>query len=731
MHLILLCIPLLLFIPQAFATASDGFYPFGGFILSVSQETSGSATNRARLRIHAAAEPGHALWETAPTQPFLTAEVGIAKVSTRFGSYGVSIKKSATCTTPIIEAITSSGNSLLVEGIFASCPKKRKLTFSVTFSERAAHTVAVAIATSDKTYNQLTLSLQSEPNEHYFGFGEQFTYADMKGRRLPILVQEQGIGRGAQPISRLIGLAGASGDWSTSYAPVPHYITNKRRSLALENSEYAVFDMKDPQTTQIEVSAPDIRALIFHGTTPLDLIEAYTSYAGRMPPLPDWFAGGATIAVQGGTAAVREKVARCEAAGVPLSAVWIQDWVGKRRTLAGSQLWWNWDLDREHYPDWEKMTTDLKQKGIRVLSYVNPFLIEVPKSKRVSRNLQKEAAEQGFLVENQQGDPLVIMLTFPTYILDLTNEAARSWMAGVFASQILSTGVSGWMSDYGEAFPFSAKPSSGESPWSYHNRYPEDWAAINRMTGAIVAAERGDEYLFFSRSGYTRAPRHARLFWLGDQLASWDEHDGIKTAVTGLISSGISGFSLNHSDIGGYNNFGIGRLSYRRTKELFLRWAELSAFTPAFRTHEGLNPAGNHQFDSDSETLAAFARLTKIYRALLPYRRALMDDASQLGHPLVRHPVLHYPDDPQTYGIRHQFMLGSEFYVAPVLDERKTSIRFYLPKGKWVHLWSHQPISGGQAVEIQAPLGYPAILYKRGSKVGEALRERLAAEKLL
>ena len=73
---------------------------------------------------------------------------------------------------------------------------------------------------------------------------------------------------------------------------------------------------------------------------------------------------------------------------------------------------------------------------------------------------------------------------------------------------------------------------------------------INRE--AIDESGRGDEMVFFARAGFTRSPGLATLFWLGDQLMSWDAYDGIKTAVVGLLSAGVSGFSLMHSDVGGY-----------------------------------------------------------------------------------------------------------------------------------------------------------------------------------
>ena len=54
------------------------------------------------------------------------------------------------------------------------------------------------------------------------------------------------------------------------------------------------------------------------------------------------------------------------------------------------------------------------------------------------------------------------------------------------------------------------------------------------------------------RSGATFSAANTRLFWLGDQTVTWDEHDGLTTVIIGLLSSGLSGYSLQHSDIGGY-----------------------------------------------------------------------------------------------------------------------------------------------------------------------------------
>ena len=54
--------------------------------------------------------------------------------------------------------------------------------------------------------NRVLLTYMSHPDERFFGFGEQFSCFDMKGKRVPIMVQEQGLGRGDQPITAAANL---------------------------------------------------------------------------------------------------------------------------------------------------------------------------------------------------------------------------------------------------------------------------------------------------------------------------------------------------------------------------------------------------------------------------------------------------------------------------------------------------------------------------------------------
>jgi alpha-glucosidase (family GH31 glycosyl hydrolase) len=162
-------------------------------------------------------------------------------------------------------------------------------------------------------------------------------------------------------------------------------------------------------------------------------------------------------------------------------------------------------------------------------------------------------------------------------MLDTTNPKASRWMVDIMKKDMIQdSGSSGWMADFGEYLPFDAVLYSGQLASEYHNRYPEEWAKINAIAieesskeqtsflkinrkltnGVNLNKDIGEDYVkdrevvHFVRSAGLRSPTYTNLFWLGDQLVSWDEHDGLKSAIVGALSGGIGGHSITHSDIG-------------------------------------------------------------------------------------------------------------------------------------------------------------------------------------
>lgn len=687
--------------------------------------------------------PQHFIWEAVSHHPFIEASIGVTHVFENQGSFRISDTQKYKCDIQKINSIHQVQDELVIQGEFRSSDlKASQCNFSYRFRfhpithQRLGFEFELLNTNIESENVRSYLNYKSAVDEDFYGFGEQFTHFGLKGLNVPILVQEQGIGRGLEPLSSIINKIspGSSGSWSSTYAPVPHYISSKMRSLFLKNTSYSEFDFRKEDEVTIKTYHSKMSGEILYGNNPLELIETYTEFSGRMKPLPDWAHEGVVIAVQGGNEVVRKVQKQVEDAGIPVSAFWIQDWVGRYKNKFGSFLWWNWVVDRNLYPNWEEMVANLKEKGIRTLTYFNPFVAKLNNSSNSVQNKYEEVLEQGLSIFRKDGTPYFSkFLFFDVLLLDLTRFQAREWIKNIMKWQLMQTGISGWMADFGESLPMDAKLfDSSLDSFQFHNQYPVEWAKIQNEVISETHLE--NEVLTFVRSGYSQSPGYAQLFWLGDQLTSWDHFDGMKTALTGLLSSGLSGYSLNHSDTGGYTSVTQLVIDIYRTKELFMRWAELNAFTPFFRTHEGNQPEKNCQFNTDDETLTHFTRFAKIFRALAPYRKELMQEAFKKGYPLVRALFLHFPRDPNVFPIDDEFLLGSDFLVAPILNPHVHVRKVYLPEGNWNSVFSQEKWSVGPSgawVHVLAPIGKPPVFYKQESAVAHEFIQRLYEEKVL
>lgn len=157
------------------------------------------------------------------------------------------------------------------------------------------------------------------------------------------------------------------------------------------------------------------------------------------------------------------------------------------------------------------------------------------------------------------------------------------------------------MLDFGEYTPFDVTTYSNEDPYKFHNAFPIEWAKLNRE--AEILSGKGDEIVAFMRSGSTLSPTYTDLFWMGDQLTTFDRFDGMWSAMIGLLNGGVSGFSMGHSDIGGYTSVHEGVITITRDKETLLRWIELTTFADVvMRSHPSNLPSANWQIYDDAET---------------------------------------------------------------------------------------------------------------------------------
>jgi alpha-D-xyloside xylohydrolase len=63
-----------------------------------------------------------------------------------------------------------------------------------------------------------------------------------------------------------------------------------------------------------------------------------------------------------------------------------------------------------------------------------------------------------------------------------------------------------------------------------------------------------------------------------------------------------------------------------------------------------------------------------------------------------------FPEDDKCWELQDQYMFGSRYLVAPVLEYRARERSVYLPAGCWRDVNSNEVIQGGRTVSVPAPL---------------------------
>ncbi|MEN9946080.1 MAG: hypothetical protein RLZZ293_466 [Pseudomonadota bacterium] len=561
----------------------------------------------------------------------------------------------------------------------------------------------------NKSLNRFWLRVCADEDEKIYGCGEQLSYFNLRGRNFPLWSSEPGVGRDKSTyVTWQADVKDkAGGDYYTTNYPQSTFVSSQKYYLHMDSTAYMNFDFTHNNFHELHCWEIPHQIIIETADNYLSLISKLTKFFGRVQELPEWVYNGIILGIQDGPQIIEQKLSKVRQFNVKIAGVWAQDWQGERRTSFGKRLNWNWQWDKNLYPDLDKKIIEWKQQGIRFLGYINPYLIK-------GYPLYAEAQSLGYFATSLDGSEyLVDFGEFYCGVVDLTNPDAFKWYKQrVIGKELIEFGLDGWMADFGEYLPIDCKLYNGVSAKIMHNDWPRLWAKANFE--AVQEYNKLGEILFFMRAGFNGCQPYNLLLWAGDQCVDFSLHDGLASVIPAALSSGMSGSGIHHSDIGGYTTLH----GLKRTKQLFMRWVEMAAFTPVMRTHEGNRPKDNFQFDQDDEALQHLAKFVSIYVGLKSYIQDVVNQCANLGFPCQRPLFMHYEDDPQCYDLQYQYLFGEDILVAPVHQENMEEWLVYLPNDEWVHLFTKEQFIGGWHT-ISAPIGKPAVFYRKKSSFSQ------------
>ena len=515
-------------------------------------------------------------------------------------------------------------------------------------------------------------------DEHIYGLGEKFLPPDRRGQRIE---------------SWNFNTWGATNE--RAYKNVPFFVSTRGYGVFLNTTHKVTWDVGSGATssvsTQIETQDDRLDMFFIVGLRIADVLARYTGLTGR-PPVPPRWSFGFWQSKYGYRSwdEVWEVVRKARAERVPMDVIHLDPYWMRDRMYA--DLVW----DEERFPDPAGNLARLREEGIRVCLWVQPWIPE-------QSEVFADGLEHGAFVTQEDGSTYFYAPTIPGRpanrcgIVDFSSPTGREWYIQKILG-LIEQGVSAFKVDFGEAIPEDAVFANGMRGWEMHNLYALLYNEA--FYEAYERSGRAGDLVSWGRSGWAGMQRYP-VSWSGDMNCNFPS---MACTFWSGLSMSMSGVAFWSHDIGGFMG--------QTTPELFIRWAQWGLLSSHSRAH---GTAPREPWSLDQQALTVFREYDELRYQLIPYLYSLAHEAHRTGIPVLRPMILEYQDDPATYGADSQYLLGPSLLVVPVLEQGAQSTRVYLPRGTWYNYWTGTAYEGGRWLTVPVQLDWIPLFVRAGS----------------
>jgi len=303
--------------------------------------------------------------------------------------------------------------------------------------------MSYVVADNKEAYMREQLSL--DVGELIYGLGERFTSFVKNGQTIDIWNEDGGTGS------------------EQAYKNIPFYLSNKGYGVFVNHPERVSFEVGSEKVSKVQfsVEGESLEYYIINGPEPKQVLEKYTLLTGK-PSLPPAWTFGLWLSTSFTTNYDEETVTKfingMEERDIPLDVFhfdcfWMKEFE-----------WCNFQWDDRVFPEPEKMLKRLKEKGLKICLWINPYIAQ-------KSPLFKEASEKGYLLKKTDGsvwqwDKWQAGLG----IVDFTNPEACNWFEDKL-SGLIDMGVDSFKTDFGERIPTDVCYFDGSDPKKMHNYY--------------------------------------------------------------------------------------------------------------------------------------------------------------------------------------------------------------------------------------------------------------------
>ncbi|BBD57956.1 alpha-glucosidase [Nostoc sp. HK-01] len=539
------------------------------------------------------------------------------------------------------------------------------------------------------------------PDEHFYGFGERTGFLDK--------------------------LSQVKTNWTVDaldydaltdemYQAIPFFMALRPHvgyGIFLNTTFWSQFDIgaAQPGVWKMETRGGELDYYIIYGPEPREILCTYTQLTGRMPLPPKWALGyhQCRWSYESETV-VRELAQEFRQRRIPCDVIHLDiDYMRGYRVFT-------WSPTRFPHP--AQLIGDLAKNGFKTVTIIDPGVKYEPEA---NYHVFDQGLANDYFVRKADG-ALFHGYVWPEKAVfpDFMRADVRNWWGNLHKS-LTDVGVAGIWNDMNEP-AIDSRPfgDGGEKIW-FPLDAPQGGAGENSTThqevhnlyGLMMAKacweglqeHRQQERSFvLTRSGYAGVQRWSSV-WMGDNHSLW-EH--LEMSLPMLCNMGLSGVGFVGCDIGGFAG--------NATAELFARWMQVGMLYPLMRAHSAMSTARHEPWVFGDRTENICREYINLRYQLLPYIYSLFWEAATTGAPILRPLLYHFPNDPQTYTLYDQVLLGSSLMAAPIYRPGVEHRAVYLPAGTWYDWWSGECYQGATHILADAPLE-KMPLYVRGGAV--------------
>lgn len=338
----------------------------------------------------------------------------------------------------------------------------------------------------------------------------------------------------------------------------------------------------------------------------------------------------------------------------------------------------DWVFKKETFPDPHNMIKELQNMGFNVSLWICPFV-------------SKDSPDFNLLVKNNalvrnKKNKLALRRWWNgrDYVLDLTNNFAVKWFMSKCQYLIDEYGIKGFKQDAGDARYYRANDITTKP--TTPNTQSELWAKLaskfeyNELRACWKCAG----------EGYTQR--------LADKTHRWIHFFGLKSLIPNILTLGIIGHPYGCPDmIGGGLEIDFNKPEKKYDHELFVRSSQCSALMPMMQYSKSI-------WRLKRKDISKLCIEASNYHKL--FENVIIDEAKKSkdsGEPILRYIEYEFPNEGFEKE-KQQFMLGSKYFVAPIVKKGQKIKKIRLPKGKWKLYQTKQVYDGDSVVELKVDL---------------------------